>query len=106
MNLSSRWEEHQEGGAGGATATKTAEQHRQYWALAIAGHTDKNSLVQIIDGTNVVWEIYIDVSQGSYFNEAICIPGTRNTDMKAKVVNSTNDCFISLTGFTAFTGDG
>lgn len=86
----------------GATATKAAVTRRAYFVTSISGHTDTDSVLQILDGTTVAWEGKIDISvegwQFGYFfpTPIVCTAGNLAA---GKVVTSTSDCQVTITGF-------
>ncbi len=92
-----------EGAAGtnlGATATHAAAANRTHFVTELSGHTDLDSLVQILDGTTVVWESYVDVSAGRAFSFSVHVPITAGTACSGKIDASTADCYVNLGGYT------
>jgi len=98
------WNEKTDGTNAGATATHaaaTAERHHILWATF---YTDADSILQIKDGTTVVWETKIDVSVEGFtrhitFPEG-CLVGTRGNAVSAVVASSTADCAVQLGGYS------
>lgn len=100
MNPISTWKEYADGTSDGATATHTAIANRQHFITTISGHTDLDSLLQILDGTTVVWETYVDVSVSRSFNHTIHVSITPGTACSGKIASSTGDCFVNIQGYS------
>ena len=88
----------------GATATKAATTGARHFITQICGHTDKDSLIQVLDGSTVKEEFAIDVdvdgkSIDHSFNPAI--EGTLSGAVSAKIASSTTDCFVSVKGYSS-----
>ena len=98
------WNAYAAGTNAGATATKSAGGDGvRHKVCQISGHTDKDSVVSIIDGITTIWEIAIDVDvDGKWFHATFPEPlqGTPNTALTAVIASSTTDCFISFGGFS------
>ncbi len=87
----------------GATAIQAAPgAGLNHFVTHISGHTDTDSLIQILDGATVVWESKIDVSlEGTSFgfyvgNVAI----SSNAAAGGKIASSTTDCQVNISGYT------
>lgn len=95
-----RWSAKADGTNAGATATIAGEAGKQQFVDRIAGHTDCDSIFQVLDGASVVWEMRIDCAAEGYgFNEAMCIPITPGNAASGKIVSSLEDCSVTLQGF-------
>ena len=63
------WNAYAAGTNAGATATKSAGGDGvRHKVCQISGHTDKDSVVSIIDGITTIWEIAIDGPDGRWFH--------------------------------------
>jgi len=99
----SNWSVGAVGTDSGATATQASDSTRQWVVTGISGHTDADSLIQITDGTNVLFESKIDVSAEGFsfhFNGLIIPVGTGNAAV-GKVVTSSSDSFVTIYGHSA-----
>jgi len=88
---------------GGATATKAAATGKAHFVTSISGHTDTDSLIQILDGSTVVWQSAIDISVEGFQiipPAGLLIPITPATACSAKIVTSTSDCQVNFNGYT------
>lgn len=97
------WNEIQAGTSSGATATKAAISGMIHKVCQLSGHTDKDSLVQILDGSTVIFEVSRDVDvEGKTFHFTFPEPlqSTAGNAMSAVVADSTSDCFVSFGGFS------
>jgi hypothetical protein len=99
----SYWSQGAAGTNSGATATQAADSTRQWIVTSLSGHTDANSLLQITDGTNVLFEGRIDISKkGFHFNyTGLVIPIGQGNAAEGKIISSTNDCFVAICGHSA-----
>ena len=84
----------------GATATEGAVAGRTHVVTEISGHTDTDSLIQILDGAAVVWQSKVDVSvDGLSFSfpglNVLCSNGVA---AGGKVASSTTDCQVNISG--------
>jgi len=86
----------------GATATIAAITGGCIKVTDIDGHTDKNSLVQIKDGSTVIFEIAILAAVDKTFHKEFKTPliSTISTAISAVISDSTADCFVRIGGFT------
>ena len=97
----SSWSETDAGVDDGATATRAAATGRQHFVTRISGHTDVDSIVKILDGSTIKWEIFVDVSVNPAFSfDVDDIPITPGTACSGVVVGSTADCQVNLQGYT------
>jgi len=92
------------GTSAGATATKATATGVRHKIQRVHGHTDKDSLLQLKDGTTVVWETTIDVDVDGKeigFDLSGCpIIGTAGNAVSAVLASSTTDCYISIGGYS------
>jgi hypothetical protein len=101
------WDETAAGTASGATATHAAVTNRIHVVRHISGHTDADSLIQILGGAagaTVIYETKIDVSLNG-FGFSINIPdgihGDPGIAVAGKVASSSADCQINISGYSA-----
>jgi len=91
------------GTSAGATATKAASgAGTNHFVTHISGHTDTDSLIQILDGSTVVWESKIDISlEGTSFGFDVGnVVISSNAAAGAKIASSTTDCQVNISGYT------
>ena len=86
----------------GATATKAAVTGGSIKVTDIDGHTDKDALVQILDGVTVIFEIAVLAAVSKTFHKEFKTPliSTVSAAMSAVISASTSDCFVRIGGFT------
>jgi len=86
----------------GATASEAAVTGKHHFVTCVSGHTDKDSIIQVLDGTTVVWENKFDITlEGTSFHfPELCIPCTGGAKADAKLSSSTTDCAITINGYT------
>jgi len=96
------WSETAVGTDSGATATHAAVSSNTHVVTCISGHVDADSLLQILDGTTVVWESKIDVSvEGFSFHfSGLSVPATRSALIAGKIAASSADCQVTICGHT------
>jgi len=99
----SNWSTTAAGTNSGATATQAADSTRQWIVTGIGGHTDTDSLIQITDGTNVLFESKIDVDvEGISFNFSnLIIPVGQGNAAVGIIASSTTDCQVTIYGHSA-----
>ncbi len=104
INNGTPWDETQAGTNAGATATKTAITGRCFFVTRLSGHTDTNSIVQVLAGAagaTVVWEGYVDVTAyGPGFDFDVQVNGTPDVAVAGKISTSTSDCQVNISGFS------
>jgi|GEM_PF-1451627 len=92
------------GTGSGATATKAAAAGVRHKIQRVHGHTDKDSLLQLKDGSTVIWETAIDVDVDGKeiaFDLSNCpVIGTAGNAVSAVLASSTTDCYISIGGYS------
>lgn len=89
----------------GAVASIAAVSGKIHIITSISGHTDTDSLIQILGGAagaTVVWESKIDISlQGFSFNfSGIWVEGVPGIKLEGKVATSTTDCQVNVSGYS------
>jgi hypothetical protein len=96
------WSETAVGTDSGAEATHAADTDGQHFVTHISGWTDADSLIQIKESTTIKAEWKIDISvSGLSFNIALgAWPVTDATAVVAKVVTSSADCQVNMSGYT------
>jgi hypothetical protein len=96
------WHENDEGTNNGASAVRAAEVNRQHFVTRVSGHSDLDTIIRILDGTSVIWEVYMDVSAtgGSFSVDVGVIPITPGQSVTLSIVSSTIDCHANMTGFS------
>jgi len=99
----SYWSATAAGTNSGATASQGADANRQWIVTGIAGHTDADSLIQIKDGTDVLFESKIDVSvEGFTFGfSGLVIPTGLGNAAQGVLTASTADCQVTIFGHSA-----
>mgnify|MGYP003630899253 CR=1 FL=1 len=86
----------------GAAATHAAKSDKYFVVTHISGHTDTDSLLRILDGTDVVWESAIDISlEGIQIKSPpglniVCSKGNKADFV---IVSSTSDCQANIGGY-------
>jgi len=104
QNPTSTWSETGTGTNDGATAIHAASTigaaNRTYFVTNISGHTDMDSIVQVLDGTTVKWETAVAVAAGRDFGFPVHIPITPATACSGKVVTSASDCAVNIQGYS------
>lgn len=103
-NTTSTWSETGNGTNDGAQATRAASvigaANRTHFVTHISGHTDLDSIVQVLDGTTVRWESFVDVSTSRSFGFPVHIPITPATACSGKIVSSASDCAVNIEGYS------
>lgn len=97
------WSATAAGTNGGATATQAAVSGVAHFVTSISGHTDTDSLIQILDDTTVVWQSAIDISVEGFQIKSpanLCVPITPGNACSVKVVTSTSDCQVNGNGYS------
>jgi len=100
------WSETAAGTDAGATATHAALSGHTHVVTSISGHTDGDTLIQILAGAagaTVVWESKIDVSvEGFSFNfPGLNVMGTTSIAVAGKIDDATAaDCQVNISGYT------
>ena len=86
----------------GATATHAADTNLTHVVTSSSGHTDADSLIQIKDGSPIVWESKIDVSvEGFSFSfPGLCVPCSKNATANGLVVTSSADGQVNISGYS------
>lgn len=101
---SSSWNETAAGTDSGATATHAAAAGKMHFAEHISGHSDADSIIQIIeDGSTVLWETKLVTAQngnGFAVNVPRGIHAQPGLSIAGKVVSSSSDCQVNLAGFS------
>lgn len=99
----SNWSATAAGTNSGATAEQAADANRQWIVTGIAGHVDADSLIQIKDGTDVLFESKIDVSvEGFSFGfSGLVIPVGLGNAAQGVLTASTTDCQVTIWGHSA-----
>jgi len=95
------WGEDTAGAAAGATATKAAQSERTYKILWATFYTDADSLLQIKDGSTIVWEGHLDVDvQGTTLHVTFPggLDGTKGNAVSALIAASSADCRVTFGG--------
>jgi hypothetical protein len=101
MHYEHGWYEYKAGTNSGATAPHAAATGKMHVATSLSGHTDADSLLQIIDGTTVVWETKLDVSLvGIHFSFPVWVPATPGAAISGKIASSSADCHVHICGYT------
>jgi len=85
----------------GASATKAAITGHTYVVTAFSGHTDTGSILQILDGTTVVWQSAINVTvEGLSFHfSGLNVVCTLSAAAVGKIVTSTTSCQANICGY-------
>jgi len=87
----------------GATATQAAPgAGKNHFVTHISGHTDTDSLIQILDGATIVWQSALDVSVDgiSFCFDVGNVAISSNAAAGAKIATSTTDCHVNISGYT------
>ena len=86
----------------GATASRAADSAREFVVTNISGHTDADSIIQITDGSTVLWESKIGVSaEGfSFCFDVGGVPVGKNKAATGIVASSTADCQVNISGYS------
>ncbi len=95
------WSATQLGTDAGATATKAAKTGVAWIITEVSGHTDKDCLIQVLDGSTVLAQWSHDVSvQGFGFGPFVGLwPCTGGASAAGKISTSTADCQVNVCGF-------
>ena len=104
MDAMAVWHEIAHGTNAGATASKTAIANKSLLVVWLSGHTDTDSLIQILGGAagaTVLWQAALDVSvQGFGFSvSGLLLVGEPGVKMEAKIVSSDSLCSVSFGGY-------
>jgi len=90
----------------GATATQAAATGKIHIVRHISGHTDADSIIQVLGGAagaTVIFETKIDVSLNG-FGFAISIPdgivGVPGVAVSGVIATSTADCQVNISGYS------
>jgi hypothetical protein len=102
LDMNGRWSAIGVGTNLGATATQAAVAGKTFVIDHISGHTDKDSTLQLKDGSTVLAEWALDISlEGFRFYTT---PGiwvaTTGAAVTAVISDSTSDCAVNIAGFT------
>lgn len=99
----SNWVKTAAGTNAGATATQAADENRGWVVQCVSGHVDADSVIQVTDGTTVLWESKVDVSlEGFSFHfPNMNIPVGRGNAALGIIASSTADCQITIMGDSA-----
>ena len=96
------WSETQLGTGSGATATHAAATGVRHFVTSVSGHTDKDTTLRILDGSDVMAEFKLDFSvEGTQFKPWTgCIPCTTAASCSAVIGDSTSDSQVNINGFS------
>lgn len=97
--LSRAWSATAAGTDSGATVTKDALAGVAWIVLEVSGHTDTDSVIQVLDGATVLAEFKIDISvEGFSFAYSGLWIGTAGGAVSVTVATSTAACQVNACG--------